>query len=76
MLYRDAVIGSGTPEKNVEWFLHLAKKLAISIKGKRLRSRSTNDVHRFLNQLERHDGIDKWQMEQARTNSEAVSLSA
>jgi hypothetical protein len=48
MLYRDAVIGSGILEKTAEWYVHGAQKFAVSIKGKRLRSRSSDDVHRFL----------------------------
>ena len=30
MLYRDAVIGSGIAEKNVEWYVRWAQKFAVS----------------------------------------------
>lgn len=64
--YRDAVVSSGIAEKTAEWYVHWAQKFAVSIKGKGLRSRSSKDVHSFLNQLERQDGIEQWQVEQAR----------
>ena len=63
---RDAVVSSGIAEKNAEWYVHCAQKFAVSIKGKGLRARSSKDVHSFLNQLERQDGIEQWQVEQAR----------
>ena len=66
MLRHDAVIGSGILEKTAEWYVHWAQKFAVSIKGKRLRSRSSDDVHRFLNLLERQDGTEQLQVEQAR----------
>ena len=63
--YRDAVVSSEIAEKTAEWYVHWAQKFAVSIKGKGLRSRSSKDVHSFLNQLERQDGIEQWQVEQA-----------
>jgi len=63
--YRGAVIASGIPEKTAEWYVHRAQKFAVSIKGKALRSRSSKDVHSFLNQLERQDNIEQWQVKQA-----------
>jgi hypothetical protein len=51
LLYRNAVIGSGISEKNAEWYVRWAQKFAVSIKCKRLRSRSSDDVDRFLNCL-------------------------
>jgi len=64
--YRDAVVSSAIPEKTAEWYVHWAQKFAVSIKGKGLRLRSSKDVHSFLNQLKRQDGIEPWQVEQAR----------
>ena len=52
MLYRDAVIGSGILEKTAEWYVHWAQKFAVSIKGKKLRSRSSKDINTFLSRLE------------------------
>ena len=66
VLYHDAVIGSGVPEKTAVWYVHWAQKFAKSIKGKRLRSRSSEDVHSFLNEMENQKGIEPWQVSQAR----------
>ena len=66
VLYRDAVTDSGVPEKTAAWYVHWAKKFAKSIKGKRLRSRSSEDVNSFLNEMESQRGIEPWQVSQAR----------
>ena len=58
MLYRDTVIGAGIAEKNAEWYVRWAQTFAVSIKGKSLRSHSSDDVHRFLNQLKLQDTYD------------------
>ena len=42
-LYRDAVIGSGIPEKNADWYVRRGQKFTVSTKGKRLRCRSDVD---------------------------------
>ncbi|RLB87911.1 MAG: hypothetical protein DRH10_08435 [Deltaproteobacteria bacterium] len=36
------------------------------MKDKGPQSRASEDVHSFLNQLERQDGIEQWKVEQAR----------
>ena len=36
--YKSAVIASGVPEKNAEWFVRWAQKFSRSIKGKDKRS--------------------------------------
>jgi hypothetical protein len=32
LLYHDAVIASGAPEKTAEWYVHWAQKYAVSIR--------------------------------------------
>ena len=46
--YYDAAVASGLPEKTAEWYINWAQKLAISIKGKKLRSPSVKDMGGFL----------------------------
>ena len=41
----DAGLASGLPEKTAKWYVNWAQKFAISIKGKRLRSRSVKDIN-------------------------------
>jgi hypothetical protein len=65
-LYRAAAIGSGIGEKNAEWYVNWAEKFGLLIVGKGLRSSSSDDVHRFFYQLERQDGIEQRQVEEAR----------
>jgi len=50
--YYDAALASGLPEKTAEWYVNWAQKFAISIKGKKLRSRSIKDRGGFLKGLE------------------------
>ncbi len=38
--YYDAAVASGIPEKTAEWYVNWAQKFAISIKSKKLGSRS------------------------------------
>jgi len=64
--YYDAAIASGIPEKTAEWHVNWAQKFAISIKGKKLRSRSVKDICDFLKGLEVQKGIEPWQVDQAR----------
>ena len=45
--YRSAVIASGVPEKNAEWFVRWAQKFSDSIKGKSLHERSAADIRQF-----------------------------
>ena len=62
----DAALASGLPEKTAEWYVNWAQKFAISIKGKKLRSRSVKDMGGFLKGLEVQKGIEPWQVDQAR----------
>ena len=63
--YKSAVIASGVPEKNAEWFVRWAQKFSRSIKGKALEERSVADVRRFLMEFSMQDGIQSWQVQQA-----------
>ena len=60
MLYRDAVIGLGIREKTAEWYVNWAQKFAISIKGKPLRARSSEDINTFLSRLEAQKGLSRY----------------
>jgi len=58
MLYRDAVIGSGILEKTAEWYVNWAQRFALSMKGKKLRSCSSRDIHTFLSaQFHKYDDM-------------------
>ncbi len=46
--YRSAVIASGVPEKNADWFVRWTQKFPRSIKGESLQERSAADICRFL----------------------------
>ena len=63
--YRDAVIESGVKENAAQWYVSWAQGFARSLKGKPLRARSTEDVHRFLVSLKNKKGIEPWQVQQA-----------
>lgn len=64
--YRHAVIESGVPAKNADWFVGWAQKFADSIKDKPLRKRSAADIHKFLLELSiQPGGIQSWQIQQA-----------
>jgi hypothetical protein len=63
--YRQAVIASGVPGKNAEWFVRWAQKFADSTKGKPIRERSAADIHKFLLELSIQPGIQPWQIQQA-----------
>ncbi len=52
--YYDAALASGLPEKTAEWYVNWAQKCAISIKGKRLRSRSVKDIGGLAKLRKRH----------------------
>jgi hypothetical protein len=49
--YRSAVIASGVPEKNADWFVRWAQKFSRSIKGESLQERSAADIRKFLYDL-------------------------
>ncbi len=53
-------------KKTADWYVNWAQKFAISIKGKKLRSRSVKDIGGFLNGLEAQKGVEPWQVDQAR----------
>jgi integron integrase len=63
--YRSAVIASGVPEKNAEWFVRWAQKFLRSIKGKPLPERSAADIRQFLMEFSMQDGVQPWQVQQA-----------
>ena len=63
--YRSAVIASGVPEKNAEWFVRWAQKFSDSIKGKSLQERSAADIRQFLMEFSMQDAIQPWQVQQA-----------
>jgi len=42
MLYRDAIIGLGTPKKKAEWHVHWAQKLKVSIKKEILKTKTSS----------------------------------
>ena len=63
--YRRAVIASGVPEKNAEWYVRWARKFSRAIKGKSLQERSAADIRRFLMEFGMQDGIQPWQVQQA-----------
>ena len=58
MLYHDAVIGSGILEKTAEWYMNWAQGFGLSMKGKKLRSRS-KDINTFLSCLEVQKGLSR-----------------
>jgi hypothetical protein len=68
--YMDAVVGSGVQEDIAEWYVRWAQRFAISIKGKPLRARSSEDVRRVLRDLKCQEGIEPWQTKQARADSQ------
>ena len=63
--YQSAVVASGVPEKNAEWFVRWAQKFLRAINGKSLEERSADDIRRFLLELSMQDGIRPWQVQQA-----------
>ncbi len=63
--YRSAVIASGVPEKNAEWFVRWAQKFSRSIKDKSLQEISEADIRGFLTEFSMQNGIQPWQIEQA-----------
>ena len=63
--YQEAVIASGVPAKNSEWFVRWAQKFADSNKDKPIRERSAADIHKFLLELSIQPGIQPWQIQQA-----------
>jgi hypothetical protein len=64
--YYDAALASGLPEKTAERYVNWAQKFAISIKGRKLISRSVKHIGGFLKGLEVQKGIEAWQVDQAR----------
>jgi integron integrase len=64
--YRQAAIDSGVQPKTADWYLHWAQKFAVSLKGKTLRSRSSADILRFVENLKNQKRAKDWQVEQAR----------
>jgi integron integrase len=63
--YRKAVIESGVPAKNADWYVRWAQKFDDSIQGKPIRERSAADIHKFLLELSIQPGIQPWQIQQA-----------
>ena len=63
--FRKAVIASGIPEKNAEWYVRWAKNFSNSSKDKSLKDRSADDIRRFLLEFSMQDGIQPWQVQQA-----------
>lgn len=61
--YYDAALASGLPEKAAEWYVNWAQKFAVSVKGKKLRSRSGKDIGDFLKGLAVQKGIESWQVD-------------
>jgi len=57
---------SGVAETMAIWYVNWAQKYAGSLKGKSMRSRSTGDVRRFLDSLEKQENIEPWQVKQSR----------
>jgi hypothetical protein len=49
--YRSAVIASGVPEKNADWFVRWTQKFPRSIKGESLQEPSAADIRKFLYDL-------------------------
>lgn len=64
--FHKAMLDSGLPEATATWYVKWAQKFATSLKGKPLRSRSAEDVRRFLDSLESQENIEPWQVKQAR----------
>jgi len=64
--YRNTVVSEGVPEATADWYLRWARRFAVSIKGKPIRSRSSEDVKNFLNSLKGQDGVEPWQRKQAK----------
>lgn len=62
----DAVVVSGVQEAIAELYVRWAQRFAISIKGKPLRARFSEDVRRVLRDLKCQEGIEPWQTKQAR----------
>ena len=46
--YRNIVVAEGVPEATADWYLRWARRFAVSIKGKPIRSRSSEDVRNFF----------------------------
>ncbi len=63
--FRKAVIASGVPEKNAEWYVRWAQKFSDYIKDKPLKSRSADVIRQFLLELSIQDRIQPWQVQQA-----------
>jgi len=63
--YKDAVIASGVPDKNAEWFARWAQNFADSIRDKELEERSETDIREFLMEFSMQNGIQPWQVQQA-----------
>lgn len=64
--YRTTMVAEGVPEATADWYLRWARRFAVSIKGKPIRSRSSEDVNNFLNSLKGQDGVEPWQIKQAK----------
>ena len=64
--YYDAAVASGIAKKTAECYVNWAQKFTISIKGKKLRSPSVKDIGGFLKGIEVQNGIEPWQVDQAR----------
>ena len=60
------MVAEGVPEATADWYLRWARRFAVSIKGKPIRSRSSEDVNNFLNSLKGQDGVEPWQIKQAK----------
>ena len=43
--YRTTMVAEGVPEATADWYLRWARRFAVSIKGKPIRSRSSEDVN-------------------------------
>jgi integrase len=63
--YRKAVIATGVPENNAEWYVRWAQKFSRSFTGKSLEERSVSDIRQFLVEFSMQNGIQPWQVQQA-----------
>ena len=63
--FKKAVIASGVPEKNAEWYVRWARKFSDFMVDKPLKKRSAEDIRLFLLEFSMQHGIQPWQVQQA-----------
>ncbi len=64
--YRNVLKRRGVPEKSIQWYVRWAERYAMAIRGQPLRERTDEDAEAYLRSLQNQQGIQQWQVHQAR----------